>query len=102
MLLTLLACGFPGRIEKALVAPDYVTPVAPTGEVAVVTYATGASGDTPAAYAPPTLTIAGRPFTGVIVLDRDRELLFGRVAALLGVRAVRAGDGWTLTEGDTR
>jgi transmembrane sensor len=47
-------------------------------------------------------SIAGRPFTGVIVLDRDRELLFGRVAALLGVRAVRAGDGWTLTEGDTR
>lgn len=47
-------------------------------------------------------TIAARPFTGVIVLDPDRELLFGRVAALLGVRAVRAGDGWTLTQGEIR
>jgi transmembrane sensor len=47
-------------------------------------------------------SIASRPFTGVIILDPDRELLFGRVAALLGVRATRAGPGWTLTEGDTR
>ncbi len=39
---------------------------------------------------------AGR-FTGVIVLDGNRELLFQRTAALLGVRAVRAKGGWLLT-----
>lgn len=49
-----------------------------------------------------TPAVARRSFTGVIMLDPDREVLFGRVAALMGVRAVRAGDGWTLTEGDSR
>lgn len=46
--------------------------------------------------------IANQPFTGLIVLDRDRELLFQRVSALLGVRAVRSDGGWTLSEGENR
>lgn len=46
--------------------------------------------------------IADRPFTGLIMLDPDRELLFERLSALLGVRAVRSDGGWTLTEGDLR
>lgn len=47
-------------------------------------------------------TIARQPFTGLIVLDPDRALLFERLAALLGVRAVRSGGGWALTKGETR
>lgn len=46
--------------------------------------------------------IAARPFTGLIVLDPNRELLFQRLAALLGVRAVRSGGGWALIKGDDR
>ncbi|QHL90469.1 hypothetical protein GVO57_06005 [Sphingomonas changnyeongensis] len=46
--------------------------------------------------------VAARPFTGVIMLDPDRDLLFRRVAALLGVRAVRTADGWTLIPGEPR
>jgi len=43
--------------------------------------------------------VAGRRFSGVIVLDEDRERLFRRVAALLGVDARRSGEGWLLTAG---
>lgn len=46
--------------------------------------------------------IAAKPFTGLIVLDPNRELLFERLAALLGVRAVRSGGGWALIKGDDR
>lgn len=41
-----------------------------------------------------------RRFTGMVQLDGTPELVFQRLSALLGVRAVRSGDGWTLTAGD--
>lgn len=41
--------------------------------------------------------VAGRPFSGVIVLDGDRDRLFLRVSALLALDARRSGDGWLLT-----
>ena len=41
-------------------------------------------------------SIAGRSFSGVIVLDRDQERLFRRVSALLDVEGRRSGDGWLL------
>ena len=41
--------------------------------------------------------LSGRRFSGVIVLDADRALLFRRVAALLEVEARKSGDGWILT-----
>lgn len=43
--------------------------------------------------------IADRRFTGLVQLDGGQEVLFGRLSALLGVRAVRRGEGWTLTSG---
>lgn len=45
-------------------------------------------------------SLSGRRFTGLVQLDAQQELLFQRLSALLGVRAVRTGDGWTLTAGD--
>lgn len=44
--------------------------------------------------------LSARRFTGLVQLDGDQELLFGRLSALLGVRAVRTGNGWTLTAGE--
>jgi transmembrane sensor len=45
--------------------------------------------------------VAKRRFSGVILLDRDRNLLLRRVAALLEVDARRSGDdGWILTAVD--
>ena len=41
--------------------------------------------------------VADKRFTGVIVLAGDRERLVRRVAALLGVKVRRSGDGWLLT-----
>ena len=46
--------------------------------------------------------IAERRFTGLVQLDGGQELLFERLSALLEVRAVRTGTGWTLTAGDPR
>lgn len=44
--------------------------------------------------------LAGRRFSGVIVLDGDRPRLLRRVAALLEVDVRPAGDGWILTSSD--
>lgn len=44
--------------------------------------------------------LAERRFTGLVQLDGRPELVFERLSALLGVRAVRSGGGWTLTTGD--
>lgn len=46
--------------------------------------------------------LAERRFTGLVQLDERPELVFERLSALLGVRAVRSGGGWTLTSGDPR
>jgi transmembrane sensor len=46
--------------------------------------------------------LEGRRFTGLVQLDGRPELVFERLSALLGVRAVRSGGGWTLTSGDPR
>lgn len=43
--------------------------------------------------------IADRRFTGLVQLDGGQQVLFERLSALLGVRAVRRGEGWTLTSG---
>ena len=40
---------------------------------------------------------AGRTFSGVIILDPDRDRLFRRVSALLSIDARRSGEGWILT-----
>ncbi len=50
--------------------------------------------------------VAGRSFTGVIMLDRgrhdsDRGAAVRRAASLLGVSAGRSGDGWILTVGSS-
>lgn len=39
-------------------------------------------------------------FTGTIRLDRDPARFFGQAAPLMGLSAVREGDGWLLKEGD--
>ncbi|KEQ51316.1 Iron dicitrate transport regulator FecR [Sphingobium chlorophenolicum] len=39
-------------------------------------------------------------FTGTIRLDRDPARFFGQAAPLMGLSAVRQGDGWLLKEGD--
>ncbi len=39
-------------------------------------------------------------FTGTIRLDRDPTRFFGQAAPLMGLSAVRQGDGWLLKEGD--
>jgi len=39
-------------------------------------------------------------FTGTIRLDRDTVRFFGQAAPLMGLSAVRQGDGWLLKEGD--
>lgn len=46
--------------------------------------------------------LEARRFTGVVQLDGDTEKVFGRLSALLGVRAVPVGAGWMLTAGDRR
>lgn len=46
--------------------------------------------------------LEGRRFTGLVQLDGRPELVFERLSALLGVRAVRSSGGWTLTSGDPR
>lgn len=46
--------------------------------------------------------LGARRFTGVIQLDGRPELVFQRLSALLGVRAARSEQGWTLTAGDLR
>lgn len=43
--------------------------------------------------------VAGRRFSGVIVLDRDPQRVLRRAAALLEVNAHQQGDGWLLTGG---
>lgn len=43
--------------------------------------------------------VAGRRFSGVIVLDPDRAQLFRRVSALLAVEARPTAEGWILTAG---
>lgn len=46
-------------------------------------------------------SIARRPFSGVILLDGDKETVVKRVGALAGVHAERTGDAWLLgTERD--
>lgn len=62
MLLLLVGCTLVGRVEKSLLAPDYMTPVSPTGEAGVVTYDTGVKGDVPALYAPTLREVEGRQF----------------------------------------
>jgi len=44
-------------------------------------------------------SVAGRRFSGVILLDRDAERVRRRVGALLEVEARRSGSGWLLTAG---
>ncbi|WP_327754695.1 FecR domain-containing protein [Sphingobium sp. SJ10-10] len=39
-------------------------------------------------------------FTGTIRLDRDTVRFFGQAAPLMGLSAVKQGDGWLLKEGD--
>ena len=41
--------------------------------------------------------VASRRFSGVIIVERDRERLLRRVAALLDVNVRRSGDAWLLT-----
>jgi hypothetical protein len=60
LLLALTGCAFVLRVEKSLLAPDYVTAATPTGEVATVTYQTGDRDDPPRPYAPPTIEVDGR------------------------------------------
>ena len=60
--LLLVACVLPHRVVKSLLAPDYMTPVEPTGQVAVVTYQTGEKGEAPQAFAPPVFEADGRTF----------------------------------------
>lgn len=45
--------------------------------------------------------VAGRSFTGVIMLDQDKVAAVRRAATLLGVSAGRSGDGWMLTVGSS-
>jgi transmembrane sensor len=39
-------------------------------------------------------------FTGTIRLDRNPELFFAGAAPLMGLTAIKQGDGWLLKEGD--
>jgi transmembrane sensor len=41
--------------------------------------------------------VASRTFSGVIIVERDRDRLLRRVAALLDVDVRRSGDAWLLT-----
>jgi transmembrane sensor len=43
--------------------------------------------------------VAGQRFAGVIILDPNAETALRRSASVLGVRAGRSGNGWTLTTG---
>ncbi len=58
----LLGCALPHRIVKSLLAPDYVTQVAPLGQVAAVSYTTGEKGSVPEPYAPVLFEAEGRSF----------------------------------------
>lgn len=62
MVLWLLACAFTGRVEKSLLAADYMTPVTPVGEAATVVYDTGVKGDEPQRYEPTIREVEGRQF----------------------------------------
>jgi transmembrane sensor len=42
-------------------------------------------------------TLANRRFTGLIRVDRDRELMFRRLEGLLGLRARHSAKGWQLS-----
>lgn len=44
--------------------------------------------------------IASRRFTGAILIEQDREQLFRRISALLGVNATRGATGWQLSADD--
>lgn len=41
--------------------------------------------------------VANRRFSGIIMIDKDRDRLFRRLEALFGVRARHSGSGWQLT-----
>ena len=43
--------------------------------------------------------VAERPFTGVVTIDRDRQVFFHKLGGLLGVDVAREGDGWRLGAG---
>ena len=64
-LLALLACGLPGRIEKSVFSPDYVTQEAPVGELATVTYQATRDG-TPTAYDPEPVELGGHTYYSAI------------------------------------
>lgn len=66
MLPLLLGCAFAVRVEKSLVPPDYVTATLPAGELAAVSYVTGARGDAPAPYAPTAVELRGRRYFEVV------------------------------------
>lgn len=46
--------------------------------------------------------LEARRFTGMVQLDGGTEPVFERLAALMGVRAIRSDAGWILTAGDRR
>ncbi len=69
LLLFLTACGFGTRLQKALVAPDYVTEAAPTGAIAAVTYQSGEPDVPPSAYAPTQVVMEGRTFDQAVEIS---------------------------------
>lgn len=46
----------------------------------------------------PAESVARRPFSGVIMLDGDRDRALQRASALLGLSLERSGNGWMLTK----
>ena len=68
MLLALLACGVPHRVEKSLVPADYVTEATPTGELVDVTVSTGDRGSTPGPWAPEAVEVGGRRYVRAVEL----------------------------------
>lgn len=60
--LALLGCALSHRVGNSLVAPDYVTPVSSTGQIAAVSYSTGEKRAAPQPYAPAPFQADGRSF----------------------------------------
>ncbi len=67
----LLACGIPLRVEKSLVSPQFVVPATPTGQAAVVAYATGIPGEEVREYTPRTVESRGRFFHEAVELSTE-------------------------------
>lgn len=71
MILWLLACGFPGRIEKSLVSPNYVISDTETGQLLEVRYGTGVRGEVEQPYNPTILEARGGKYQRVVEITTD-------------------------------